>query len=47
MPGILNFWLYLLLAFGTIKLLRINLKIIEKLAPWIVVWGFSAEQESF
>lgn len=36
-----------MLGFGTIKLLRVNLKIIENLAPWIVVWGFPAEQEKF
>lgn len=36
-----------MLGFGTIKLLRVNLKVIENLAPWIVVWGFPVEQESF
>lgn len=46
MPGIFHSELYLLLGFGTIKLLRVNLKKIEKLAPWIVLWGFPAEQES-
>lgn len=43
MPGIFHLEFYLLLGFGTVKLLTVILKRIGKLASWIVAFGSPAQ----